>query len=84
MSRNRAQRRHNTAKYKAKAVRRENAVHLDARRALSSRDIGILANNATLCSCPMCGNPRKHFGNASQTLQEIRANDSFADALSVL
>ncbi len=82
MPRTRAERRHNTAKYKAKALRRENAVHPEARRDLTDRDIAILANNATICSCWMCGNPRRHYGNAPQTLQEIRANDSFKDVLS--
>lgn len=29
---------------------------------------GKLANNLTACSCEMCGNPRKHFGE--KTIQE--------------
>ena len=84
MPRTRAERRHNNAKYKAKAIRRENAIHPEARRELTDRDIGILANNATVCSCWMCGNPRKRYGNAPQTFQEIRADDSFEDALNEL
>lgn len=34
--------------------------------------IGIHANTPTRCSCDMCGNPRKHFGNGKygQTLGE--------------
>ena len=31
---------------------------------------GKLANTGTLCSCYMCGNPRKYFGE--ETIQERR------------
>ncbi len=27
------------------------------------RAIGISSHSKTLCSCTMCGNPRKHFGH---------------------
>jgi len=33
---------------------------------------GYLAKNNTVCSCWMCGNPRKHFGQL--THQEILAS----------
>lgn len=31
--------------------------------------IGALATTPAPCSCPACGNPRKHFG--TRTIQEI-------------
>ena len=31
------------------------------------------------CSCPMCGNPRKHFGQ--KTLQEMRSDINFTEQL---
>lgn len=31
---------------------------------------GMYRNHSTLCSCPRCGNPRRHFGQ--RTLQELR------------
>lgn len=30
----------------------------------------VTKNNRTLCSCPMCGNPRKHWKR--KTLQELK------------
>jgi len=46
-----------------------------AKRAAQSSVIGIPTtakrfHTATLCSCPMCGNPRKWFGQ--RTIQERR------------
>lgn len=37
------------------------------------RVFGIVVNTATLCSCPMCGNPRNYNGNgaAALTIQEL-------------
>ena len=34
------------------------------------------------CSCPMCGNPRRHFGE--RTIQERRADEAFALAMEEL
>lgn len=34
-------------------------------------------NNMTVCSCSMCGNPRKHFGIS--TRQEIRSKEDLRD-----
>jgi hypothetical protein len=39
---------------------------------LTARVIGKHAADRTPCSCSMCGNPRRHFGQA--TLQEQRAD----------
>ena len=38
----------------------------------SGKAIGIHADTPTRCSCDMCGNPRKHYGNGKhgQTLGE--------------
>lgn len=38
----------------------------------SDRALGIHANTPTPCSCGMCGNPRKYYGNSKhgQTLPE--------------
>lgn len=41
--------------------------------------IGMAVNTPCNCSCPMCGNPRKHFGE--KTLAEIRKSDSADDQL---
>ena len=38
------------------------------------------ANNMKSCSCFLCGNPRKHFGE--MTVQEKRVIDSFMHDLS--
>lgn len=34
----------------------------------SAKSIGILLHTPKVCSCPMCGNPRKYFGK--KTIQE--------------
>ena len=34
------------------------------------------------CSCPMCGNPRRHF--RQKTYQECKADDAFAAAMEEL
>jgi len=36
-----------------------------------ARHIGRLTQTRTPCSCPMCGNPRRHFG--TPTIQEQRS-----------
>ncbi len=34
------------------------------------------ANNLTVCSCPMCGNPRRHFGNShTRRIGELKSID---------
>ena len=53
----RGQRIHHAQRIKAKRSNYYRGVHAgDARR------IGMLVNTATVCSCFMCGNPRRHFG----------------------
>jgi len=44
-----------------------------AERSLNAAQIvGLLANTRTVCSCWMCGNPRRYFGE--HTLAERRAD----------
>ena len=33
------------------------------------------SNDLKMCSCPMCGNPRKHFNE--KTIQEIKSIEKF-------
>ena len=37
---------------------------------LTPAKIGVLAHSPAQCSCHMCGNPRKYFGD--RTLSELR------------
>lgn len=39
--------------------------------AWAERNVLQAAQHGKLCSCPMCGNPRRHFGD--ETIQERRA-----------
>ena len=40
--------------------------------------IGVYAHTPKLCSCHMCGNPRKYLGNSknAKTIQELRGADN--------
>lgn len=63
-------RRARLAKKKAKRILRR-----WSREEPTDREVGIEAGSGlTRCSCPICGNPRKHFGTL--TIQERRAPDS--------
>lgn len=76
-SRKRADRRHEVSRRKCWAQRelaRMLDCHQDQRRRL--KFLGMLAETPKLCSCWMCGNPRRHLGEL--TLQEVRAR--LADA----
>lgn len=84
MSRSRAQRRHYSAQSKKRAVRRLHACHPEARRTLCAVQVGLEAKTPTRCSCWMCGNPRKHYGNGIRSLQEKKADASFVAALNDL
>ncbi len=42
---------------------------------------GMLANTASLCSCWMCGNPRKYFGE--KTRQEALATLNFIEQVQI-
>lgn len=69
----------------SRALRRHHAHRLKAARKSyyagwpsapkADKALGMLVHTATLCSCPMCGNPRKWQGTPS--LQEQRALQAF-------
>jgi hypothetical protein len=65
----RAKRRHQVTRIKAKCRQRSTSVSIPASE--KARHIGMLAKSRTLCSCWMCGNPRKYLGERS--VQERRA-----------
>ncbi len=39
------------------------------------RKIGMIVDTPCICSCTMCGNPRKHFGE--KTIQEKRVEQDY-------
>jgi hypothetical protein len=59
-------RRHQEARSKAKAKRhlqeRWNWSPPDGKPSPGPKEIGIHAKTRAICSCPACGNPRRHFG----------------------
>lgn len=65
MVHSRALRRHHLARMKAKARK---VYHWND-------EPERLANHLKVCSCPMCGNPRKWFNE--KTLQERKADEAF-------
>ncbi|MFP3941396.1 MAG: hypothetical protein ACLF0P_13945 [Thermoanaerobaculia bacterium] len=67
----RALRRHHAARKKA-WVRRTLRHRFLAPEDLSPRRVGLYAETPKVCSCWMCGNPRRHLGEV--TLRE-RAHD---------
>ena len=62
--------------YKDKAKNRVTENMLCCNSETSDRQIGVQYQTKTLCSCHMCGNPRKFNGNgrASKTPQELKHN----------
>jgi hypothetical protein len=48
-----------------------------------ARVYGIHARTPKVCSCWMCGNPRRYWGSGEWrlTVQEIKARQAFADAV---
>ena len=67
----RAQRRHDCERLKAARSRHLLVAGRGAQSSRASdRVIGVHANTAAPCSCWMCGNPRKFFGE--RTVQERR------------
>lgn len=67
----RAQRRHDTRRIKARFYAKQK-IHecWDT----TERTAGLFANHGKVCSCWMCGNPRRFWGEL--TMQEKRANQS--------
>ena len=80
MRNTKASRRHHTARIKARRFKEERSrftiddINTEANL---QRNVGLRAHTACLCSCWMCGNPRRRYGNAraSLTMQELRALD---------
>lgn len=64
----RAQRRHDTSCIKARFYRKQRG---HTCWTTDPRNAGLFANHGKVCSCWMCGNPRKQ---GELTLQEMRAN----------
>ena len=64
----RSERRHHTERLKKKR-----RIHWG--RELSDKELGEVVNTPTPCSCPLCGNPRRHFG--AKTVQEKRAEEEY-------
>lgn len=70
-----------------RALRRHHIVRLKKRRLrdnywykdLTPGNLGICVNTPCVCSCWMCGNPRKHYNEL--TRQEIRSIDSYYNQL---
>jgi len=46
----------------------------------SVRNAGLFANHGKVCSCYMCGNPRRHFG--IKTMDEAVSRIEMAEGLS--
>lgn len=67
MSRTRAERRHHEQRMKARFYRKQK---LSPAWATNEHNAGLYANHGCDCSCAMCGNPRRHFGE--RTIQELR------------
>lgn len=63
-------RRHQQSKKKAWAKR---CLRINMHPKLTPASVGRTANTPTPCSCHMCGNPRKHFGNSHpHKISELR------------
>lgn len=65
----------------SRAVRRHHMVRLKRKRksyymAKGSRNqVGKVFHSPAICSCTMCGNPRKHFNRI--TLSELKSDISY-------
>jgi hypothetical protein len=62
---NRAERRHQLARIKAK----RKGYWYGYPAEMTPKRLGMVSQTPALCSCHMCGNPRKFFGD--RTLQEL-------------
>ena len=62
----------------------EQRVHWEGRNILDEDDekiAHIYANHGKLCSCHMCGNPRKHWNE--KTIQERKHEEMYGDRYSL-
>jgi hypothetical protein len=67
--RSRAIRRHHEERVKARVRKYYGGMGIG-----SPRQTGIIAHTRSLCSCWMCGNPRRHLKEV--TVQEMRAEQA--------
>lgn len=67
----RAQRRHDNRRIKSRFYEIQKTRPHEWRQDVSARSAGIFANHGKTCSCFMCGNPRRFWGDL--TVQEKRA-----------
>lgn len=70
----RSERRHQARRVKARFYRKQRVHECWL---TNERNAGLYANHGKVCSCFMCGNPRKYWGDP--TMQEKRANQARAD-----
>lgn len=77
----RAERRHHYRRLKNRRIDRNywGRSHQDFPLGWTSAHLGMATDTPCACSCTMCGNPRKHFGEV--TLAEKRHSDSEDDQL---
>lgn len=78
----RAERRHHYRRLKKRRINQEywgRVAQSDIFRGWTKPQLGIAVDTPCICSCPGCGNPRKHFGE--KTLAEVRQDDSAKDQI---
>lgn len=67
-------------KIKIKKGKRRKELHCDDREIPGL--VNIYGDHAALCSCSMCGNPRRFFdGKEKLTIQERKHNDATQDQI---
>ena len=69
-SSNRALRRHHLRRLRNRR-KHYRWVRIHENGLLTGRELGIVTRTPKICSCTICGNPRRHFGDV--TLQERKA-----------
>ena len=78
----RALRRHHVNRLKKKRVNYYGGYARELPERERLRTVGVFVNTVPVCSCWMCGNPRRHLGDV--TLQETVAAKAFAMAVAAL
>lgn len=59
------------------ARHRASTMVMGAREFLDPRSVGkIYSTHGSECSCPMCGNPRKHFNQKTRQEERFEISDS--------
>lgn len=69
----RSERRHHLERVKVKRYREEKRRHMPVEQ-WAVRNANLRTHTGTMCSCWMCGNPRRFRGNSRSalTMQELR------------